>query len=396
MIMGCLLDLGADPNSVRKAVESVGCRLEISQIKKHHIAATRARVISDKKFHSVQEARSVLKDAKLEPSALEKALNVLETLAFAEAKVHGVEAQDVHFHEIGVLDALADIAGSSAAFQSLGLDRVFSLSISSGGGTVSTSHGLLPVPAPATLEILRRFGLIWKGGPVDEEVLTPTGAAILANFVDEIVDRYPEMRAESVGYGAGKKDLEIPNVLRGVIGNLGVEKDADQSACSRRHHDRVVQLETNVDDVTGEVLGNLLELLMEAGALDASIVPALMKKGRPGNVVKVIATAEKVETLAALIMKETGSLGLRVFPSLHRYIAQREERSVSVVIEGKSYEVSVKLSHLGGNVLSLKPEYEDCKKIAKDADLPLREVARKVEERAWKEIGNRRVGSLKG
>jgi len=268
------------------------------------------------------------------------------------------------------------------------VDRVFSLPISSGGGTVSTSHGLLPVPAPATLEILRRFGLIWKGGPVDEEVLTPTGAAILANFVDEIVDRYPEMKAESVGYGAGKKDLEIPNVLRGVVGNLRVEKDADQSACSHRHHDRVVQLETNVDDVTGEVLGNLLELLMEAGALDASIVPALMKKGRPGNVVKVIATAEKVETLAALIMKETGSLGLRVFPSLHRYIAQREERSVSVEIEGKSYEVSVKLSHLGGKVLSLKPEYEDCKKIAKDADLPLREVARKVEERAWKEIGS--------
>ena len=313
MIMGCLLDLGADPDLVRKAVESVGCDLEISQIKKHHIAATKADIISDKKFHSVQEARSILKDAKLEPSALENALNVLETLAFAEAKVHGVEAQDVHFHEIGVLDALADIAGSSAAFQSLGVDRVFSLPISSGGGTVSTSHGLLPVPAPATLEILRRFGLIWKGGPVDEEVLTPTGAAILANFVDEIVDRYPEMKAESVGYGAGKKDLEIPNVLRGVVGNLRVEKDADQSACSHRHHDRVVQLETNVDDVTGEVLGNLLELLMEAGALDASIVPALMKKGRPGNVVKVIATAEKVETLAALIMKETGSLGLRVF-----------------------------------------------------------------------------------
>jgi len=383
MIMGCLLGLGADPDSVRSAVESVGCKLEISRAKKHHIAATKATVIADGRFHSAKEARSILKESCLEPPALERALKALDTLVSAEAEVHGVKFEKAHFHEIGALDALADIAGSCAALLSLKVNKIFSLPISVGGGAVSTSHGLLPVPAPSTLEILRLSGLAWKGGPVDEELLTPTGAAILANFVDEVVERYPQIKAEEVGYGAGKKDLEIPNVLRGVIGDL---KD-ERGLAHRHHHDRVVQLETNVDDVTGEVLGNLLELLMAEGALDVSIVPALMKKGRPGNVVKVIAREKETDRFTSLLMKETGSLGVRIFPSLHRHIAQREERSLDVEIEGRNYEVSVKVSHQEGAVLNIKAEYEDCKRIAGEIGLPLKEVARRVEAQAWKVIG---------
>ena len=210
---------------------------------------------------------------------------------------------------------------------------------------------------------------------MDEELLTPTGAATFAGIVDQFLDSYPAIQAESVGYGAGSRDFHIPNALRGVIGQL------------RRHHstsDMVVQLETNIDDVTGEVLGNLIDLMMEAGALDVSIVPAIMKKGRPGNVVTAIARQDDTEKLSRLIMTETGSLGVRVFPSVHRYVANREQRTVSIEINGSLFQASVKVSQLGDAIFNIKPEFDDCKNIAEKTGLPLRAVIKKVEEVGWK------------
>ncbi len=375
MTIGCLLDLGADPGAVREAIESLGCKLEISKEQKSHILATRARVTSDKRYQSFDEAVSLLKNASLEPPVRDRALKIIDILATAESIVHGVPKVEARFHEIGALDALADIAGSCAALHSLEVEKVFSLPISVGGGNVASAHGLLPVPGPSTLEILRFHRIPWKGGPVDQELLTPTGAAIFANVVDQFIDSYPAIQAESVGYGAGSKDFHMPNALRGVIGK------------QKGHHstpDQVVQLETNVDDVTGEVLGNLIDQLMEAGALDASIVPAVMKKGRPGNVVMAIARQDDVELLSCLIMKETGTLGVRVFPSVHRYVAEREERTVTVEINGSLYQATVKVSRLGGAVLNVKPEFDDCKDIAAKTGLPLRAVIKKVEEEGLK------------
>jgi len=375
MIIGCLLDLGADPGAVKEAVESVGCRLEISRERRHHLIATRARVTAEGRYQSLREARRILEGSSLEPPALDRALRIMDALAGAEAEVHGTDPDQARFHEIGALDALADIAGSCAALHSLEVEKILSLPISTGGGTVSSSHGLLPVPAPATLEMLRRSGLLWKGGPVNEELLTPTGAAILAIVVDEMAERYPLIRAEQVGYGTGARKLEIPNLLRCVVGDL-VEG----------HFDEVAQLETNVDDVTGEVLGNLIGLLMEEGALDVSAVPALMKKGRYGNIIKVITRQDRMEKLAALLMRETGSLGVRIFPSLHRSVAGRESRALTIDIKGRTYQASVKVSWLGGETLNVKAEYEDCKKIASRSGLPLREVARRIEEKGWKVV----------
>lgn len=377
MTIGCLLDLGADPGAVRDAIESLGCRLEISKEEKSHILATRARVTSDKGYQSFDEALSLLKSARLEPPARDRAIKIMDTLANAESVAHGVPKEEARFHEIGALDALADIAGSCAALQSLQVEKVFSLPISVGGGDVASAHGLLPVPGPATLEILRSHRIPWRGGPVEQELLTPTGAAIFVNVVDQFLDYYPTIRAESVGYGAGSKDFHMPNALRGVIGILNV------------HHltpNQVVQLETNVDDVTGEVLGNLIDLLMEAGALDASIVPAIMKKGRPGNVITVIARQDDTENLSNLIMRETGSLGLRVFPSVHRNVAERESRMVTVEINGSLYQASVKVSRLGNTVLNIKPEFEECKNIATKTGLPLRSVIKRVEDEGRKGI----------
>lgn len=374
MTIGCLLDLGADPVVVREAIESLGCKLEIAKEQKSHILATRARVTSDKRYQSLDEAMDLLKNASLEPPARDRALRIIDTLATAESVVHGVTKEESRFHEIGALDALADIAGSCAAIHSINIEKVISLPISAGGGFVQSAHGLLPVPGPAALEILRTHRIPWKGGPVDFELLTPTGAAIFANIVDQFLDSYPSIRAESVGYGAGRRDGQLPNALRGVIGRLEGHLTSDS----------VVQLETNVDDVTGEVLGNLVDLLMEAGALDASVVPAIMKKGRPGNVISAIIRQDDTGKISRLIVQETGSLGVRVFPSVHRYTAKRESRTVTVEINGSLYQASVKVSHLGGAILNIKPEFEDCKSIAAKTGLPLRTVIKKVEDVGWK------------
>lgn len=374
MTIGCLLDLGADPVVVRDAIESLGCKLEISKEQKSHILATRASVTSDKRYHSLDEALALLKNASLEPPARDRALRIIDTLATAESTVHGMPKDEARFHEIGALDALADIAGSCAAIHSLNVEKVISLPISVGGGFVQSAHGLLPVPGPAALEILRSYRIPWKGGPVDLELLTPTGAAIFANIVDQFLDSYPSIRAESVGYGAGSRDGQLPNALRGVIGRLEGHLTSDS----------IVQLETNVDDVTGEVLGNLVDLLMEAGALDASVVPAIMKKGRPGNVISAIVRQDDTGKISRLIVRETGSLGVRVFPSVHRYIAKRESRTVTVEINGSLYQASVKVSRLGDAILNIKPEFEDCKSIAAKTGLPLRTVVKKVEDVGWK------------
>ena len=384
MIMASLLDLGADPDAVRKAVESVGCTLEISRAEKHHISAARVRIhAGGKRYRTLAEARSVLAAAALAPQARDRSMKIMEILAEAEGRVHGVSGEEVRFHEIGALDALADIAGSAAAWESLGADRVVVLPISVGSGTVIAAHGRLPVPAPATLEILKGSALLWRGGPVEGELLTPTGAAILAAFADEAAAEYPLIRAGASGYGAGTKDLEIPNLLRAVVG----ESKETRRRTHHPNHDRVVQLETNVDDVTGEVLGGLLEILMEEGALDVAIVPALMKKGRPASLVQVLAKKEEAERLARIVMKETGSLGIRVFPSLHRFVAEREEREVGFEIEGRPFRVRLKVSLIDGEILRIKAEHDDCRRIARESGLPLREVARRAEEAAWEELG---------
>jgi len=221
------------------------------------------------------------------------------------------------------------------------------------------------------------------GGPVDDELLTPTGAALLAALVDEFVPRFPLIRAVRVGYGAGRKDLATPNLLRALKAKIvtsagGVGMDHQK--------DRVVQLETNVDDVTGEVIGYLIDKLMRAGALDVSVLPALMKKGRAGFVIRAIARAPETELLAKVLIQETGSLGVRVFPSIHRLVAEREQINVQVEVCGRIYQLSVKVSRMNGELLSVKPEYEDCKRTAEEINQPLRTVIKKVEEAGWQAV----------
>ncbi|MCX8207207.1 MAG: nickel pincer cofactor biosynthesis protein LarC [Methanothrix sp.] len=375
MIIGALIDLGADIGSVRSAVESVGCGLEVNERRFDHIRALRVEVLSDKSFRSLDEARDILRASALSSRALERALRILDIMASAESKVHGIDKENAMFHEMGSLDALADIAGSSAAMESLNVKRIISIAPSVGGGITDTSHGKLPVPAPATLEILRSHRIPWRGGPVSHELLTPTGAAILAASVDEFLEHHPEIVTDRVGYGAGSRDIGMPNLLRAILGEVP----------HRMKHDRVVQIETNVDDVTGEILGSLIERLMKEGALDVTVVPAVMKKGRSGSVVSIISMEDDARRLSAVLMRETGSLGVRVFPALHRLIAERRIESVEVM--GRS--VPVKIGFIGDDIISVKPEHDVCRRIAEELDIPVKDIIRIASEKGWRLAGRK-------
>ncbi|MCQ1536252.1 nickel pincer cofactor biosynthesis protein LarC [Methanosarcina sp. KYL-1] len=378
MILGCALDLGADREYVRELVEaSVDVSMEVREVVKKGIKALDVRINVPEKeaVRTYPELVDMVKSAKLPPKVEASALDIFLKMAEAEAAVHGKsDLADLHFHEVGQSDALADVIGSSAAVHALGCDSVYCTPINVGSGTIEAAHGTLPVPAPATLEILRRGKLYFKGSNVKKELLTPTGAAVLAHFARP-VEAFPQGRVTSVGYGAGDADLPGPNVLQGVLSELD----------SCLIPDMIEVLETNADDVSGEVLGNLFEELLAMGARDVAIIPATMKKGRPAHVIKVIAKPEDSAKLARKIIVETGSLGIRVVPTRHRLMAARNIEIISFEVEGQEFETAVKIARDSeGVLLNISAEFEDCKQIARKSGVPVKEVMRRAEETARK------------
>ncbi len=378
MTAACLIDLGADADKVRDAMETaVDVEVEVTRTAKKGIAATAVNV-SIKKDGSLKlyEIIKRIRSLSLPDDVISDAVSVFEILGKAESKVHGVPLEKLHFHELGQEDAIADIVGACAAFHDLGLKnhRIYCTPISVGEGFIEFSHGKFPVPAPAALEILKEYSLPWRLGPVDGELLTPTGAALLAHFVNE-KGACPGMTAKRTGYGAGSMESAVPNVLRVIEGEI------DGALIS----DSIDVLETNVDDVTGQVLGNLIDELLAAGARDVSIIPATMKKGRSGSIIQVIAKPEDSEVLARKMIEETGSLGIRIIPVKHRLIAQREMDKVDVEINGRVFSIAVKIARdLRGVLLNISAEFEDCKKVARLSGVPIKDVIRKTEEEARK------------
>ena len=268
----------------------------------------------------------------------------------------------MHFHEVGASDAVGDVIGSVYAYYSLGFDKqkIIGLPIAVGGGRVKTAHGTIPVPAPAVLEILKGVPVI--GGPVDSELATPTGCAIYMELCDEIKEFIPLLKPTKVGYGAGRKDFDHPNVLRIIESSNITESDT------------IDVIETNIDHLTGEEIGYLFDRLLDEGARDVSITPIIMKKNRQGSLLKVISKIENREKILEAIFKETGSLGIRISENIHRGISKREFITKEYEINGKTYEVTFKLGYVNGEEISSRPEYEDLKRIAKDSGLTLREV----------------------
>ncbi|MFZ3060228.1 MAG: nickel pincer cofactor biosynthesis protein LarC [Candidatus Methanoperedens sp.] len=376
MIIGALLDLGADSRKVREAMESAAnVKVEFSRTAKKGISAQSVNVVTKKEGSmTFGEILERINSLDLHPEIIKDVILVFNILGKAESKVHGITLEKLHFHELGQEDAIADIVGACTAFHDLGLKkyRIYCTPISVGMGFIEFSHGKFPVPAPAALEILKEYSLPWQQGHVDGELLTPTGAALLAYFVNE-KGVCPPMVTERIGYGAGSRDLFIPNVLRIIEGEI------DDALIP----DRIEMLETNVDDVTGQVLGNLIDELLSAGAKDVSIIPATMKKGRSGHIIQVIAKPEDSGKLARKIIEETGSLGVRIIPVKHRLIAQREMGKVDITINNRIFPIAVKIARdMRGVLLNISAEFEDCKKTAQESGVPVREVIRIAEEKA--------------
>lgn len=369
MIIGALVDLGADFEEIKdimeKSAEEFG-KVEVTfeKVAKHGIDSTFCHVEMLEHKHTINYPEFIekIKSLDLDEKVKKTSLRIFERIGIAEAKVHGKSLKDVHFHEVGTSDAVADVIGSVYAYYSLNLDnqKVIGLPVAVGGGRIRTAHGIIPVPAPAVVEIMKDAKIV--GGPVDSELATPTGCAIYAEICDEIREFIPLIKPKKVGYGAGRKDFDHPNVLR-IIESSDITES-----------DMIDIIETNLDHLTGEEIGYLFDTLLDAGASDVSITPIIMKKNRQGSLLKVISPRKNREKLVEKIFKETGSLGIRIAPNLHRGTAKRKFIKKTFEIEGNEYEVTFKIGYVNGEIISERPEYEDLKKIAEDTGLALRKV----------------------
>jgi hypothetical protein len=369
MIIGALVDLGADESELKeimeKSTQEFG-KVEVTfkKVAKRGISSTFCHVemLEDRPPICYPEFIRKIESLDIDDGVKNTSIKVFKRIGEAEAKVHGKSLEDVHFHEVGASDAVADVIGSIYAYRSLGLDKqkTIGLPIAVGGGRVETAHGTIPVPAPAVVEILKDAKMI--GGPVDCELATPTGCAIYAELCDEIRDFIPLIKPKRTGYGAGKKDFDHPNVVRII------------ESCDICESDEIDVIETNIDHLTGEEIGYLFDRLLDEGASDVSITPIIMKKNRQGSLLKVISAQKNREHLIDVIFKQTGSLGIRIAPNLHRGIAKREFITKTFSINGRDYEVTFKTGYVNGEVISSRPEYEDLKRIAEESGLSLREV----------------------
>jgi uncharacterized protein (TIGR00299 family) protein len=377
MLTAALLDCGADRGLVLSAMESVVARPTISRVTRGGIAALRVETHAGPSRRTLGEVLAVLDQANVPDATKSMAKSVFSRLHRAEALVHGDER--VHFHEVGADDAIADVVGACTALISLGVDSVAIRPVRLGSGFGSGEHGTIPYPSPATVAILKEAGIPVRLTDVGRELCTPTGAALLAEFATVPHATVPEAAIEAVGYGAGTRDPgDAPNVLRAML-------LSDTAAVAP--DDRVDVLETNVDDVTAEVLSYTLQKLMDAGARDASAVPLMMKKGRMGYLVRVIAAPAESHRLGRLMASELGTLGVRMVSSVHRIRLRRTILPVEMTIDARIYTLDVKVGWDAGEAISLKAEYEQARAIAGKAGVPLREVTRKAEEAGWRLLG---------
>ncbi|SDG21469.1 hypothetical protein SAMN04488067_12031 [Halorubrum xinjiangense] len=433
MICAALIAAGADPDVLAPVSDALPVRYEVGETEKNGIRATTVDVLvdgdngtaeangdhdhghthdhdhdhdynhthvhthesgtsgSDKPaegagvHRSYREVVDLVESMDLSDAVESTALDAFELLGRAEASVHGTDLDDTHFHEVGADDAIADVVGAALLLADLDPDRVVTTPVAAGGGSVEMSHGTYPVPAPATTEIATRADFRIVGGPIDRELLTPTGAAILG-AVAEGVDAVPDLAVKRAGYGAGDADFERhPNVLRALVGDGGHDAHADRAHADRARdgglvHDDIAVLETNLDDAAPEVLGGLQETLSRAGARDVTIVPTTMKKSRPGHLVKVICKPADAEAVAERLARETGTLGVRQSGASHRWIAEREFETATLRVDGATHEVAVKVaSTTGGEVYDVSGEYDDAAAVAEATGLPIREVLWRAE-----------------
>ena len=358
-------------------------KIDFLEVKKNSLQATELLldIDDDTQERKGTEIKEIIEKSveKLKISGQAKifAIKTIETLIRAEAKIHGEPEESVYFHEAASFDTVVDILGTAIAIDDLGCfdDDIVVTPVAIGGGTVTFSHGTSSNPTYAVLEIFRESGIITAGGNVKDELTTPTGASILVNLARECSEFYPPMKIQSIGYGAGQKDFEeFSNVLKIVRGVLSTKLQLDT----------VKILETNVDDVSGEVLGNMIEKIMEYGAKDVTISSAITKKGRPTNLVSVICDSDTMNSIMDLLVTETGTLGVRVRTS-QRYIVPRTVKTISVDIQGQSFDVRYKTRELN-NGSHFKIESDDIKEISGVLSISFKETEELLNEEIRKKL----------
>jgi uncharacterized protein (TIGR00299 family) protein len=380
MIVGALIDCGLDFEELKSRLATLnlaGYRLRTERIKKGEIAATRFVVECDDRSQPARRLKDVcevIAHSSLSEAQMLAAIHIFERLAEAEARVHQTSPHKVHFHEVGAVDSIIDVVGAVVGFDLLGVDRFVSSPLRVGFGTVRAAHGLLPVPAPGTAELLK--GAPVYSGEVEGEFVTPTGAAIVTALCADY-GRLPRCKIVGTGYGAGARDhKELPNVLRLFLFE-GEEAELE-------HSDSVMVVETNIDDMNPQVYGFVMRKAFEAGALDFFIIPAQMKKDRPGALITILCRPEDLDVMTGLLMSETTTLGVRYYESKRR-VAEREVETV----ETRYGPIRIKVARRAGLRLHFQAEYDDCARAAREANIPLIEVQRAAESAYAETISKR-------
>ena len=353
MLLGALIDAGYSIDKLRKELDKLGIEYEIKAKKEKDgpISATSVYIHSEeRKIRRLKDIIKIIDDSQLEEDIKEKSKEIFKKIAGAEAKIHGIDIEKVIFHEIGAVDTIIDVVGSLISLKELGIKKVYSSPVLLGRGKIKSEHGILPVPATATIELLKNKPVIFTTTPT--EITTPTGAALLslAEF------SYPEMEIKKVGYGKGKKKLDFPNILRVVIG-----KEMNEG--------ELYIIETNIDDMNPEFYPYIIDKLLKSGAMDVFILPVVMKKGRVGNLLKVLSSPKKLEEIKKILFEETTTFGIRYY-RVRREILERK----TVQIKTKYGNVRVKIGYYNGKIVSVSPEYEDCKKLAMEKGVAIKEI----------------------
>ena len=370
MVLGALVDAGADLRAIESELRKLGLEgwtISAEKVKRGQIFATHVNVATTEGHH--HRGLSVILDriekAQLAPRAAERARKIFTRLAESEAKVHHLPVEQVHFHEVGAVDSIVDIVGACIGFELLGIDEFACSPLDVGAGQVMTAHGLLPVPAPATADLLRGAPIYTSG--IQKELVTPTGAAI-ATTLSISYSKIPEMTMRAIGYGAGSADFpEKANVLRLLIG------ERESAAAGENLHGEsdapITIIETNVDDMSPQIYGYFVDRALDAGALDVFSTAVQMKKNRPGQLITILCEPTNVSRLTDLLFSETTTIGVRLYEARRRTLA-REFLSVDT---GHG-PVRMKISRLNGSVLNATPEYDDCQRIAAEKGIPLKDV----------------------
>ncbi len=376
MILGALIDAGADLHELESELSKLkisGFTVKAEKTTRRGLSGTRFFVDADdsRAERHLTDIEKIMDKSDLSDEIKAKAKAIFHDLAHVEAKIHNTNPGDVHFHEIGGLDSIVDVVGSLVIMKMLGIETVYASRIPVGTGFVECDHGVLPLPAPATLELLK--GIPVYASSIEKELVTPTGIAILKHVVQSF-GTIPEMKIENAGYGAGSRDLKIPNLLRVWIGEYDVKPEYEE--------DEVILIETNIDNMNPEILGYAMERLLERGALDVFMTPVFMKKNRPGTLVSILITPDKLNEALSVVFAETTSLGVR-FQRLKRRKLPRE----LITVETSFGPVRVKVSHTGMEKRILSPEYEDCREIAIRKGIPLRKVYEEAQAAAEKISG---------